>query len=108
MSPGRGELEDNLSVSDQAELISGEPFDGFGILFEVLDFELQLACRLHEFGVFGAYLSDLGLKGAKPREPFGGKHQNGGTDRGHGEDEQRQNALDKQGDPGHVQTVPRK
>lgn len=108
LSPLSRELEDYFGIANEAELVTGESFDGPGVFLEALDAQLQLSDRARQLGVFASNLGDFPLEGAQAGQAFGGKHHDGRTDRCDSEDGERQDAFDDERQARHGRTVPRK
>ncbi len=103
----RGELEHDFGVSNEAELVAGDAFDGFRISFQVFNLEPELSNIFREFGVFCLDSIHLGFEGSQPRQSLWGQHQCWGTDGGYHEDQQRKDPLEEDGQLRHDARVPR-
>jgi len=92
-----GELEHDFVVTHESEFIAGDPFDCSRVVLESFDFRAQLS---DAFGYLGILLLDLPhfcLQGTQAWEALLREHEDGGSDCGHEEDEDWENAFHKNG-----------
>lgn len=92
------ELEDDLVLSNEAELVSGDALDGRRVVAELLYLDPERADVAFEVRIVGLDVGQRVLERSHAREPLWLENEDGRTDRGKDEDADRQGALEGDGE----------